>query len=94
MIKKGSIPFLPPGLNAPMFESENSKRAICDYDEWLKSKDRFSSENSIRLAYKAVESATIFCKMRGNPYVELVHWLNQSFNWLTRICTGSSSICV
>jgi type VI secretion system protein VasG len=29
------------------------------------------------LAYKAVESATIFCKMRGNPYVELVHWLFQ-----------------
>jgi type VI secretion system protein VasG len=31
------------------------------------------------LAYKAVESATIFCKMRGNPYVELVHWFNQIF---------------
>lgn len=29
------------------------------------------------LAYKAVESATIFCKLRGNPYVEIVHWLNQ-----------------
>ena len=29
------------------------------------------------LAYKAVESATVFCKMRGNPYVELVHWLHQ-----------------
>ena len=29
------------------------------------------------IAYKAVESATIFCKMRGNPYVELVHWLFQ-----------------
>ena len=29
------------------------------------------------VAYKAVESATIFCKMRGNPYVELVHWLFQ-----------------
>ena len=27
------------------------------------------------LAYKSVESATVFCKMRGNPYVELVHWL-------------------
>jgi type VI secretion system protein VasG len=31
------------------------------------------------IAYKAVESATIFCKMRGNPYVELVHWLHQLF---------------
>jgi type VI secretion system protein VasG len=30
-----------------------------------------------QLAYKAMESATVFCKMRGNPYVELVHWLNQ-----------------
>src|SRR6187397_1206407 len=29
------------------------------------------------LAYKAIEGATIFCKMRGNPYVELVHWLHQ-----------------
>jgi type VI secretion system protein VasG len=29
------------------------------------------------IAYKAVESATIFCKMRGNPYVELAHWIFQ-----------------
>ena len=29
------------------------------------------------LCYKAVESATVFCKMRGNPYVELTHWLHQ-----------------
>jgi type VI secretion system protein VasG len=29
------------------------------------------------LAYKSVESATVFCKLRGNPYVELVHWLHQ-----------------
>ncbi len=29
------------------------------------------------LGYKAIESATVFCKLRGNPYVELVHWLNQ-----------------
>ncbi|WP_298463624.1 type VI secretion system ATPase TssH [uncultured Erythrobacter sp.] len=27
-------------------------------------------------ALKAIESATGFCKMRGNPYVELVHWLH------------------
>ncbi|HMO74229.1 MAG TPA: type VI secretion system ATPase TssH [Sphingopyxis sp.] len=27
-------------------------------------------------ALKAVETATGFCKMRGNPYVELVHWLH------------------
>jgi type VI secretion system protein VasG len=29
------------------------------------------------LPYKAIEGATVFCKLRGNPYVELVHWLNQ-----------------
>src|SRR5687768_6910658 len=29
------------------------------------------------LGYKAIESATLFCKMRGNPYVELVHWMHQ-----------------
>ena len=29
------------------------------------------------ITYKGIESATVFCKMRGNPYVELVHWLNQ-----------------
>src|SRR5438132_11526525 len=29
------------------------------------------------LAYKAIESATVFCKLRGNPYVELVHWIHQ-----------------
>jgi type VI secretion system protein VasG len=28
------------------------------------------------LAYKSVESATVLCKMRGNPYVELTHWLH------------------
>src|ERR1700722_1126784 len=29
------------------------------------------------LGYRALESATVFCKMRGNPYVELPHWLHQ-----------------
>jgi len=29
------------------------------------------------LGYKSIESATIFCKMRGNPYVEVVHWIQQ-----------------
>jgi type VI secretion system protein VasG len=29
------------------------------------------------IAYKAIEGATVFCKLRGNPYVELVHWLSQ-----------------
>src|SRR5689334_6264208 len=35
----------------------------------------FGKLNSV--AYKAIESATVFCKMRGNPYVELVHWIQQ-----------------
>ncbi|MCX9156613.1 type VI secretion system ATPase TssH [Niveibacterium sp. 24ML] len=29
------------------------------------------------LGYKAIEGATVFCKLRGNPYVELVHWIAQ-----------------
>jgi type VI secretion system protein VasG len=29
------------------------------------------------LAYKAIEGATVFCKLRGNPYVELEHWISQ-----------------
>jgi type VI secretion system protein VasG len=29
------------------------------------------------LGYKAIEGATVFCKMRGNPYVEVVHWFAQ-----------------
>ena len=29
------------------------------------------------LLYKSIEGATVLCKMRGNPYVELVHWLQQ-----------------
>lgn len=29
------------------------------------------------LLFKSMEGATVFCKLRGNPYVELVHWLHQ-----------------
>ncbi|MFM0015083.1 type VI secretion system ATPase TssH [Paraburkholderia sediminicola] len=29
------------------------------------------------LSFRAMESATTFCRLRGNPYVELVHWLHQ-----------------
>jgi type VI secretion system protein VasG len=32
------------------------------------------------LTYKAIEGATVFCKLRGNPYVELQHWLYQILN--------------
>ena len=35
------------------------------------------SASSTAVGYQAIESATVFCKMRGNPYVELVHWLHQ-----------------
>ena len=30
-----------------------------------------------KIGYRAIESATVFCKLRGNPYVELVHWIHQ-----------------
>ena len=30
-----------------------------------------------KVGYQSIEAATVFCKMRGNPYVELVHWLHQ-----------------
>lgn len=29
------------------------------------------------LLYRSLEGATAFCKLRGHPYVELVHWLHQ-----------------
>jgi len=35
----------------------------------------FGKLNSI--GYKSLEGATVFCKLRGNPYVELVHLLQQ-----------------
>lgn len=40
-------------------------------------KNLFSKLNTI--LFKSVESATTLCKLRGNPYVELVHWLNQLY---------------
>ncbi|MGF6602143.1 type VI secretion system protein VasG [Paraburkholderia sp. GAS448] len=30
-----------------------------------------------KLAFRAIESANVFCKLRGNPYIELVHWFHQ-----------------
>ncbi|MCL6284978.1 type VI secretion system ATPase TssH [Ruegeria sp. 2012CJ41-6] len=33
-----------------------------------------------KLGYQAIEGATVFCKMRGNPYVEIQHWLHQILN--------------
>jgi type VI secretion system protein VasG len=35
----------------------------------------FGKLNSV--AYKGIDNATTFCKLRGNPYVEFVHWLHQ-----------------
>jgi type VI secretion system protein VasG len=29
------------------------------------------------LCYRSIESSTVFCKLRGNPYVEVVHWMHQ-----------------
>lgn len=41
----------------------------------LKRVEMFSKLN--RAAYQAMESATVLCKTRGNPYVEPIHWINQ-----------------
>jgi type VI secretion system protein VasG len=35
----------------------------------------FGKLNSV--GYKSIEAATVFCKIRGNPNVELVHWIHQ-----------------
>jgi type VI secretion system protein VasG len=35
----------------------------------------FGKLNSI--GYKALDNAVVFCKLRNNPYVELVHWFHQ-----------------
>ncbi len=29
------------------------------------------------IAYRSIEGATLFCKLRGNAYVELCHWVHQ-----------------
>jgi len=46
--------------------------------------DRVTDISRIRLfaklgptTYKALDAAATFCKLRGNPHVELVHWLHQ-----------------
>jgi type VI secretion system protein VasG len=41
----------------------------------IKRSTLFGKLNAV--GYKAIEGATIFCKMRGNPYVETAHWLHQ-----------------
>ncbi len=41
----------------------------------IKRSDLFSRLSPF--AFKAAESASVLCKMRGNPYVELAHWLTQ-----------------
>jgi type VI secretion system protein VasG len=38
-------------------------------------KNLFSKLNNS--LFRSIESATTLCKLRGNPYVELVHWFNQ-----------------
>lgn len=35
----------------------------------------FGKLNSV--GYKSLEAASVFCKLRGNPYVELAHWIHQ-----------------
>ncbi|OED39496.1 ClpV1 family T6SS ATPase [Chromatiales bacterium (ex Bugula neritina AB1)] len=40
--------------------------------------DLFGKLNEI--GYKSIESATTVCKLRGNPYVEIAHWIDQICN--------------
>ena len=42
--------------------------------------------------YRAIEGATVFCKLRGNPYVELVHWVHQILTRRIPTCTASCGI--
>lgn len=44
---------------------------------YIKRTQLFGKLNS--LSYKSIESATAYCKLRGNPCVELEHWFNQIF---------------
>jgi type VI secretion system protein VasG len=30
-----------------------------------------------QVGYRSIEAATVFCKMRGNPVVEVAHWIHQ-----------------
>ena len=40
-------------------------------------------------SYKALENATVFCRMRGNSYVEFIHWLHQIIQ-----CQNSDLHCI
>ena len=54
---------------------------VCGINEGCESHGRDQSRRTVRQAeqprLKAIEGATVFCKLRGNPYVELEHWLQQ-----------------
>ncbi|MFT3784270.1 MAG: type VI secretion system ATPase TssH [Nibricoccus sp.] len=41
----------------------------------IKRSTLFGKLNSV--AFKMIESATVLCKKRGNPYVELAHWVSE-----------------
>ncbi|EHT7959800.1 Clp protease ClpB [Salmonella enterica] len=37
--------------------------------------------------FRSLESATAFCKLRSNPWVELTHWLHQlTVHALREVC--------
>ena len=58
-------------VNAEAFAAGRSRSQMSEINRAA----LFGKLNS--LAYKAIEGATVFCKLRGNPYVELVHWMQQ-----------------
>lgn len=43
--------------------------------------------------FKSLESATVFCKLRGNPHVELLHWLHQLFQGQDNDCARMARHC-
>ena len=69
----GSPTFIPLTLavTSSILSTHNSQPLMAE----IKRSTLFGKLNP--LGYKSIEAATIFCKMRGNPYVETVHWLHQ-----------------
>ena len=62
------------GIQALNVQSLNKSKGILLMIK-LKKKQLFSKLSNV--AYRALESATTLCKTRGNPYVDIAHYINQ-----------------
>jgi type VI secretion system protein ImpH len=67
------LPSTSPGRNTALGQRAVLGKRVWDRQSHISRVALFGKLN--RLAYKAIEGATVFCKLRGNPYVELVHWI-------------------